>query len=248
MFDLFNHQFFFRIGKGTNIITVFSTLISIMVIIPLLILFLIYAVGVIQRTTPQINVQEMDIEIRPSIDLNMNNYRMGLRFQTNTGITMLPADLQNFFDVSVSYHETSFNENGTKIDEVKSFGFEPCQESNFTDFDSYYKLNLQNAICLTNFSMTLEGYWDASQISYAYIQINLCNQSANPSCKSRTEIANVFRGGYLYVHTETQNVNSLYYEQPCLLSMKASSSSLTPMLEMRSVFITRKWNCFLMMG
>ena len=221
MFDLFNHRFFFRIRNRSHIITSFSTLISFLVFLPLMILFLVYTVGAFNRTNPHINVQEMDIKIRPSIDLNTNNYRMGLRFQTRAGITISPADLPNYLNVTVNYHRITSHENGTeKYREAKTFGFKSCEESNFSDFDSYYKLNLQNAICLTNHSMTLEGYWDESTISYAFIQINFCNQSTNPHCKNRKEIANLFRGGYLYLHTETQNVNSLYYEHPCLLSMK----------------------------
>lgn len=35
------------------------------------------------------------------------------------------------------------------------------------------------------------------------------------------KIAQTFRGGYLYLHTESQNVNSLNYERPLIVSMKA---------------------------
>ena len=203
MFDLFGHRFFFRIGKTSSHSTRFSVCISIFICIPLLILFFFLLIGVLERTTPHINVQEMDVIKRPTITLNANNYRMGLKFQTKAGLTLDPSEISLYFEVKAKHIVINNTATGQFIEEEREYKFTNCQKSDFIDFEDYYEINLRKAICISNHSFNLEGYWDESKFSYGNIQLRLCDQSLNPLCKSREEIWNMFQGGYIYILSET---------------------------------------------
>ena len=140
-----------------------------LVFLPLMILMLVLLIGVFERTTPNINVQEMDVAKRPIIDLNMLNYRVGLKFITKNSSILDSSEIPNYFEIKVGAKILRNDASGFVIEDEKLFEFKPCDRADFLDFQEYYDMNLKKAICLKNHNFTLEGYWDESKISYAYM-------------------------------------------------------------------------------
>lgn len=227
--DIFRRPFFFHIGNLSTHTTYFSVLISLLVLIPLLTLSIILMIGAVNRTTPHINVQEMEVLKHPLIDLNHENYKLAITFQTRKGSFLNKSQIPSFFDVRVG--ERTFVNGPDGIFMVKERGIEVenCRKSEYDGFEEYYDLNLREAICLKNHNFTLQGYWDESKISYIFIELRMCdNKKSKVICKSREEILDIFKGGHFYLHTESQNVNSLNYQTPQILTMKAIQFLIDP--------------------
>lgn len=222
-FDIFNHQFFLRIGHKNQNSTIFSTIISHLLMITLVVYFIFSSFSTFLHTNPQVNIQDFDVTTRSSVHLSSENFRFAFRFENNLGNSINITNLSNYFDITATYivqdHDTLKENPVWETQSEISFTFEHCVREKFLDFPEYYQTNLRDAFCLTDHSMDLSGFWDEIKLSYLYITINICDEE-DPLCVGRGAIEEMFQGYYLTFYIETQNIDSNNYKNPSKQSMK----------------------------
>ena len=105
----------------------------------------------------------------------------------------------NFYDPSIftmtyTIYHLKVDANGTfrEIDH-RVLDLILCQEKPLTDISLFESLGLKDALCLTNDTFEVEGYWDENEVYYAQAELYLCdNMTSNITCKSPEEIAYFF--------------------------------------------------------
>ena len=219
-YDIFNHQFFLRIGTKNKNSTPFSMIISHIFLITMVIYFLFSSFNTFLHTNPQINIQDFDVNTRSYIHLDSTNFHFAFRLEDNNGNSLKIDNISKYFDIEVTYYSQIHNETVPwyTINEI-SYGFEPCLQEDFFEFETYFETNLKNAFCLTNHSFDLGGFWDENQMSYLYMTINMCEED-DPGCVGRDAITEIFKGNYLTFYIETQNVDGNDYNNPLKKSLK----------------------------
>ena len=218
-FDIFKYKFYLRVGNTIQNSTFFSIAISILLISPLLVYFFLIAKNTWQRTAPKIIVQEYDVNERPYMKLTQDNFRLGFRIILQNG-SIFHSNMEDYFSIYGVYNHISQNSSSFQTTEHKIFPMEKCKRENFKDFETYYDLNLELAICLTNHSMNIGGYFDESNVGMFQIVISFCNSSVNINCKSQNDIITELQGSYIYIYIESQDVEATNYKNPLKKSMK----------------------------
>lgn len=222
-FDIFNHQFFLRIGRKSKNSTHFSILISHLLMIAMIIYFLFSSFNTFLHTNPQINIQNFDVNTRPYINLNSENFHFAFRIEDNDGNPMNITDISQYFEIEATYYfqkQNISNHNEWVTTEERYYEFSRCDKSEFTSFSNYFDINLKNAFCLKNHTFDVGGFWDERKMSYFYITINMCDQETNPDCVGREAIEEIFQGSYLTFYIESENVDGNDYENPLKKTMK----------------------------
>ena len=221
--DLFKYKFFFRIGKSIENSTFFSVFVSLLVITPLLVYFLLIADNTIKHSEAKINVQEYDVNQRPYLNLNKENFRLAFRIIfPNTQV--FTEDIEQYFDFYLTYNTASQNNSQFTVGRSTSFQLEPCYQENFLDFSEYYNLNLINAYCLANHSMEVGGFWDEETIGWFEFGMVTCGSMWNKTnCKSSDMVQQDLKDSFFYVFIESQDVDASNYENPLKNSMKTYS-------------------------
>ncbi len=217
--DLFKYKFFLRIGHSIEESTFFSISVSIIIIAPLLVYFLLIASDTLKHSQASINVQEYDINERPYMTLSKDNFRFGFRIIL-ANMSSFSSNIEEYFDFDIAYLQGKQKNGEYSFSNSGIFQLESCNKSNFEDFSTYYDLNLKNAFCLKNHTMDIGGYFDEISIGWFQMDISFCNSSKTPNCKSSETIQKELQNSYLYVYIESQDVDSSNYEKPLKKSMK----------------------------
>ena len=156
--DLFKYTFFFRIGTRIQNSTFFSIFISLMVIAPLLVYFSLIVNNTLLHTTPKINVQEFDVNQRPYMTLNSENFPLAFR-KNLRNISIFTRDIEDYFDFNIYYAKVNHIQNlEFNFYDIQNFTLEKCKNITFPDFQEYFKWNLATVFCLSNHSMDIGGY------------------------------------------------------------------------------------------
>ena len=219
-YDIFNHQFFLRIGRKNKNSTIFSMIISHFLLITMLLYFLFSSFNTFLHTNPQINVQDFDVNTRSYVHLDNQNFHFAFRIEDNNGNAMKIDNISNYFDIDVSFISQIHNESVPwNTTNTRSFEFEPCKSEDFKEFQNYFESNLKHAFCLQNHSFSLGGFWDEIKMDYLYMTINFCDVT-NPNCMGRDTFAQAIKGSYLTFYIETQNVDGNDYRSPLRKNLK----------------------------
>ena len=222
-YDIFNHQFFLRIGRKNKNSTVFSMVISHIMLITMILYFLFSSFNTFLHTNPQINIQDFDVNVRPFIHLNTENFHFAFRLEDNDGNPMLIDNISNYFTINVSFIVQTQNSNVEndrwENSDQKSYSFERCLREEFPDFEEYYDTNLDHAYCLKNHEIYLGGFWDENKLGYLYITMDMCD-SNDSQCVGPDVFKSTFAGSYLTFYIETQNVDGNDYLNPLKKSLK----------------------------
>lgn len=219
-YDIFNHQFFLRIGRKNKNSTIFSMIISHFLLITMLLYFLFSSFNTFLHTNPQINIQDFDVNTRSYIHLDTQNFHFAFRIEDNNGNAMKIDNISNYFDIDVSFISQIHNESVPwNTTNTSSFEFQPCKSEDFQAFQNYFETNLKHAFCLKNHSFSLGGFWDEIKMDYLYMTINFCDET-DPNCMGRDTFAQTFKGSYLTFYIETQNVDGDDYRSPLRKNLK----------------------------
>ena len=220
VFDLFKYKFFFRIGTKIENSTFLSIFISFLVLTPLIVYFILIANNTIKHTSAKINVQEFDVNQRPYMTLNNDNFRLAFRFIQNNTVSF-SGNIEDYFDLRIAYNQVNQTNSTFEFQPAIGIPLENCQEENFEYFKNYYDLNLGNAFCLSNHSMDIGGYWDENNVEYFQFDMATCGSYYNKTnCMSPEIVESQLEGSYFYVYIESQDVDSSNYKSPLKRSMK----------------------------
>jgi len=218
---LFKYKFFFRIGKTIEDSTSFSTCISILVLTPLVVYFILIANTTIKHSQNKTNIQEYDVNARPNLTLTMDNFRLAFRIIFANGTMLSPDVFENYFDFYNIYEEMRQTNNQFFLDYSKTFVFKACNKNDFLDFSEYFDLNLEKAFCLYNHSMNIGGYWDETSIRTFQFGMALCGTLSNKTtCVNQGDVLRDLQDSYIYIYIESQDVDASNYTNPLKKSMK----------------------------
>ena len=219
--DLFKYKFFFRIGSSIENSTFFSIFVSFLVLTPLLVYFFLIASNTMKHSTAKINVQEFDVNQRPYLHMDANNFRMAFRIIL-ANKSSFAADINDYFDFSLVYTKARQQNSEFNLEAMKMFSVGTCKSEDFNkDFQEYYELNLLRAFCINNHSMEIGGYFDEQTIGFLEFGMARCGSYFNKTnCKSRDLVESELRDSYFYVYIESQDVDSTNYQSPLKKSMK----------------------------
>ena len=121
--DLFKYKFYFRIGTTIENSTFFSIFISLLVITPLLVYFFLIAKNTLVHSSAKINVQEFDVNKRPFMSFNKDNFRLAFRIiQSNNMV--FSGDIADYFDFSISYGRVVQSKSNFSYDYMQLFEIE----------------------------------------------------------------------------------------------------------------------------
>jgi len=222
IFDLFKYKFYFRIGTSIENSTIFSIFISLLVLAPLTIYFILIANNTINHTAAKTNVQEFDVNQRPNMTLNSDNFRLAVKIIQNT-TAKFSGNIDDYFDITIGYYLIIQTNSTYAFPPPTLFTLEACQVGNFEDYEDFYNLNLRNAFCLSNHSMEIGGYFDESTIRYFEFDMATCgsNYKNKTNCLSPEIVQEELAGAYFYVYIESQDVDSSNYKSPLKRSLKS---------------------------
>ena len=99
------------------------------------------------------------------------------------------------FTIGFSLVHYKSNNNGVfEFDYEIDLELKLCDEEDVAfDPDLFNIMGMTNAYCLKNKTFLLEGYWDESEIYYAWADLYLCdNETSNNSCQSQEAIDDFF--------------------------------------------------------
>ena len=203
--DFFKYKFFFRIGNNIQNSTLFSIFISFLALAPLLIYFFLIAKNTIIHSSAKINVQEFDVNKRPFLFLNKDNFRLAFRFNL-MNLLVFSGNIEDYFDFLVSYKRVSQKNFTFANDFTQNFEIETCKEENFKDYPEYYNLNLREAFCLKDPSMEIGGYWDEEHVGWFEFHMMPCGSfyTNKTTCKDPEAIKKEIIGSYFYVYIESR--------------------------------------------
>lgn len=219
--DLYKYKFFFRVGDSIENSTIFSIFISLFTLTPLIVYFIIIAISTLNHSSPQINIQEYDVNSRPFLSLNTGNFRLAFRIIA-ANMSDFNGKFDEYFDISLFGFKANPVNGIYSVTEYKEFGLEVCNRSKFEDFPDYYEKNLQKAFCLKDHSFTIGGFWDENRTDWLDLKLSFCNTTQKKAkCKDREEIKRELVESYLYVYIESQDVDANNYATPLKRSMKS---------------------------
>lgn len=221
--DLYKQKFNIHIGDSVENSTFFSIIVSIIVVTPLLIYFLMITAKTFNRTQVNINVQEYDVNERPTLVLTKSNFRFAFRIILGNR-SSFSGDIEEYFDFEIGFRNVS-QKNGQFTFNRVNYLLSACKAEDYLDFPKYYDLNLKYAFCMApaNNSTTMEigGYWDEEKTGMFDFRMHFCNTTQNKSkCKDRNIIEQEMKESYFYVYIESQDVDGTNYEKPLKKSLK----------------------------
>lgn len=218
--DIFNHQFFLRIGRKTKNSTNFSIILSQILIYMFLGFLAFSSINMFKKINPTINIQSFDVNSHPIIKLNKENFHFAFRLEDNDGNSLNITDYSKFFNINATfYHQHQVNRLW-EVENETEFKIERCKREDFKDFKEYFETNMINSFCLTDYNFRLGGFWDEKSLSYLYITIDLCDPEINKNCVNVQEREEILKGSYISFFIESQNVDANNYETPVKKSLK----------------------------
>lgn len=212
--DIFDHQFNFSVGRRSlKQSSILSKFLSYLLISTLLIYFVLISLDCILKRNPKISVIDFDVENRPSINLNKNNFKFAFKINSKTRI-FNHTEILNYFNFGAVLVNLK-QPNTTLIWDFKPIEIGPCEKKNFEDYLDYFDFNLKNAFCIKNFNNSLYGFIDEQDLNIIELQIRLCDPKKQPSCKIDQLIINN-ENDVLYFNffIESPKIDTNNYEFP----------------------------------
>lgn len=207
--DLFKSPMYLLFDSKRKVSSVFSSLISLGIILFLLIFF--FQSDIFSKKSPISSVQSIATASRPNIDFHSENmvFAIGLTdYVTN--------EVHDPSVFSLALWAYGYYANGEPIYEINKT-LVKCKEEYFKDYGTAFTdLDMQKYYCMEQNSFTLQGYWDEKITQFIEIKVNKCNnQTMNNTCKSNEEIEQFFKEEKYFSIFYTDNMIDINnYEKP----------------------------------
>ena len=212
--DLFKTPLFIFIDKNQKASTTLGSLMSVLIIVFLISSFL--NSNMYLRINPFVIDSIAPQTHRSLINLDNTNFSLAMSLNNEDGTNFINPTMFTFnlrlrtletVEGKIGYQETNYDQKIMK----------PCTKEYFQGNPSMFvDLALQDAMCLENSTLHLEGYWDEKKLIYIKIWLNKCQNRTDSEiiCKSDDIIQNFLMGNYFGVYYQDFSFDLKNYSNP----------------------------------
>lgn len=223
-YDIYKKKLNLGIGKSGGTSSMYSILITKIIISMILIYFINELIHVLNREKVQTNIVTEKIFPRPAIHLSNKNFKFAFAVDSSNDILFNTMDLMNqYFTPFLYFYQRISNSSyydGNITREL--IPFKKCEKSDFNFSEEYINFNeLEKYYCSENLNFSISGYYDEKNESSIVFRLEICqNSSEKQDCKSYEEIESALNGGDIIVYFQDNDVDCLDFNNPIKSSLK----------------------------
>lgn len=221
-FDLYEKRVSLLMGRNNSTTTLYSKIITKIIIILICYYFVHELVKVIRRENIKTNIVSKKTFSRTPIFLNSNNYKFAFTVQSDGKMISDRVFNQYFspkFTLFSRKSNTSYYDNVINRTHIS---FRKCNKEYFNFEEDYIEFNeLHNYLCPEDFNFSIQGFYDEKISSSIIFKLDICqNTSIIQNCKPIEEIKEKLNGAELLIYLQDNDIDSFNYYNPIVSSLK----------------------------
>ncbi|CAK65874.1 unnamed protein product (macronuclear) [Paramecium tetraurelia] len=194
-----------NINKQQEYKSVCGGVLSLMMTVVLIYILISGLIGVFQRDTYTIEVQQLQ-DMDPDLkEMNNQNFMFAIKVD-NPFIDRFPNIQKNPFSISMSQVQIETQKNGTRTKNItKTYTLETCTPQHFPsiNFEEFHQIEnqLSQYLCLpTDYRLWLQGTYSSYVMQFPKLSISLCKSE---DCYSQSEILELAKNSSIMVSLST---------------------------------------------